>query len=354
MAEYNYAKSRQKKNFDDTVEMLQQMPPFVEYYFKANSMVLSASSQHSYMYDIYNFLQWWHDMLPEMKDVPLRDMSEEQIGNVTPNDILDYIIFMKNNSPNVLSDATIARRCASLNSLFAHLADFDIIAWNPMTKVKRPKMKKEKRIIKLDAAEVDRFFSAILYGTGMTEHQRKYLEHTKQRDYAIATLLLTSGIRVSEMVGLNIDDVSFQSFRISITRKGGKKQYIPLSDETLQVLQEYLDQRKRISPSLPEDASALFLSTQNTRMTTATVQNMIKKYAKAAGIDKPITPHKLRKTYGTNLYNQTRDIYLVANALGHDSVSTTTKHYVASDEEDLMRVRNLKLTTRSHADAEID
>lgn len=354
MAEYNYAKSRQKKNFDDTVEMLQQMPPFVEYYFKANSMVLSSSSQHSYMYDIYNFLQWWHDMLPEMKDIPLKKMTEEQIGHVTPNDILDYIIFMKNNSPTILSDATIARRCAALNSLFAHLADFDIIPWNPMTKVKRPKMKKDKRIIKLDEDEVDRFFQSILYGTGFTEHQQQYLQNTQARDYAIATLLLTSGIRVSEMVGLNIDDISFQSFRISITRKGGKKQYIPLSDDTLEILKEYLVIRKEIRPALPEDATALFLSTQKTRMTTAAVQNMIKKFARAAGIDKPITPHKLRKTYGTNLYNQTRDIYLVANALGHDSVSTTTKHYVASDEEDLMRVRNLKLTTRSHADAEID
>lgn len=341
MAEYNYAKSRQKKNFDDTVEMLQQMPPFVEYYFKANSMVLSASSQHSYMYDIYNFLQWWHDMLPEMKNVPLREMSEEQMAHVTPNDILDYIIFMKNNAPTVLSDSTIARRCAALNSLFEYLADFEVIPWNPMTKVKRPKIKKDRRIVKLDADETERFFAAILYGTGMTEHQRKYLEHTKCRDYAIATLLLTSGIRVSEMVGLNIDDVSFQSFRISITRKGGKKQYIPLSDDTLAILKDYLEQRKLISPTLPEDASALFLSTQNTRMTTATVQNMIKKYARAAGIDKPITPHKLRKTYGTNLYNKTRDIYLVANALGHDSVTTTTKHYVASDEDDLMKVRNL-------------
>ena len=210
-----------------------------------------------------------------------------------------------------------------------------------MVKVKRPKIKKDKRIIRLEDEEVERYFDSILNGTGFTEHQRKYLENTKQRDYTIATLLLTSGIRVSEMVGLNIDDVSFQSCRIQITRKGGKKQYIPLSDETLEVLKEYLEERKKVSPALPEDDTALFLSTQNTRMTTAAVQNLIKKYAKAACIDKPITPHKLRKTYGTNLYNKTRDIYLVANALGHDSVVTTTKHYVASDEEDLVKVRNL-------------
>ena len=149
------------------------------------------------------------------------------------------------------------------------------------------------------------------------------------------------------MVGLNIEDVSFTNCRIQITRKGDKRQYIPLSDDTLDVLKEYLVERKKVSPALPEDETALFLSTQNTRMTTAAVQNLIKKYAKAAGIDKPITPHKLRKTYGTNLYNKTRDIYLVANALGHDSVVTTTKHYVARDEEDLVKVRNLQKLHKS-------
>lgn len=341
MAEFNYAKSRQKKNIDDTIAMLELMPPFVGYYFKANSLTLSASSQHSYMYDIYNFLKWWHSMLPELRDKELKDMTDEHISCVTSNDILDYISFMRNDSDVFLSDATLARRCAALNSFFTYLEDYDIVQQNPMVKVKRPKIKKDKRIIKLDEDEVDRLFHSVLYGTGFTERQQQYLQHTQARDYAIITLLLTSGIRVSEMVGLNIDDISFQNYRIQITRKGGKRQYIPLSDDTLDVLKEYLIIRKQISPSLPEDAAALFLSTQKTRMTTAAVQNMIKKFAKAAGIDKPITPHKLRKTYGTNLYNKTRDIYLVANALGHDSVTTTTKHYVASDEEDLMKVRNL-------------
>lgn len=341
MAEYNYAKQKQKKNIEDTVEMLKEMPGFINYYYKSNVLALSASSQHSYMYDIYNFLKWWHSSLPELQEKELKEMQNEDIAKVTPNDVLDYITYMRNESETFLSESTLARRCAALNNLFTYLEQYGIIDTNPMVKVKRPKIKKDKRIIRLEDEEVERYFDSILNGTGFTEHQRKYLENTKQRDYTIATLLLTSGIRVSEMVGLNIEDVSFTNCRIQITRKGGKRQYIPLSDETLEVLKEYLEERKKVSPALPEDETALFLSTQNTRMTTAAVQNLIKKYAKAAGIDKPITPHKLRKTYGTNLYNKTRDIYLVANALGHDSVVTTTKHYVASDEEDLVKVRNL-------------
>ena len=341
MAEYNYAKQKQKKNIEDTVEMLKEMPGFINYYYKSNVLALSASSQHSYMYDIYNFLKWWHSSLHELQEKELKEMQNEDIAKVTPNDILDYITYMRNESETFLSESTLARRCAALNNLFSYLEQYGIIEANPMVKVKRPKIKKDKRIIRLEDEEVERYFNSILNGTGFTEHQRKYLENTKQRDYTIATLLLTSGIRVSEMVGLNIEDVSFTNCRIQITRKGGKRQYIPLSDETLEVLKEYLEERKKVSPALPEDETALFLSTQNTRMTTAAVQNLIKKYAKAACIDKPITPHKLRKTYGTNLYNKTRDIYLVANALGHDSVVTTTKHYVASDEEDLVKVRNL-------------
>jgi hypothetical protein len=72
MAEFNYAKAKQKKNIDDTVAMLESMPGFIDYYFKANSMVLSSSSQRSYMYDIYNFLKWWHDVIPELKDTELK------------------------------------------------------------------------------------------------------------------------------------------------------------------------------------------------------------------------------------------------------------------------------------------
>ena len=341
MAEYNYAKQKQKKNIEDTIEMLNEMPVFADYYFKANSLSLSASTQHSYMYDIYNFLKWWYSSLPELKNKELKQMSNEDIAKVTSTDILDYISYMRNESSTFLSETTLARRCAALNSFFSYLEEFNIISLNPMTKVKRPKIKKDKRIIKLTEEEVDKFFASILKGKGLTRHQKEYVKHTRLRDFAIATLFLTSGIRVSELVGLNIEDISFDNFRIQITRKGGKKQYIPLSDDTLAVLEDYLAERKKVSPALPEDETALFLSTQNTRMTTAAVQNMIKKYAKAAGIDKQITPHKFRKTYGTNLYNKTRDIYLVANALGHDSVATTTKHYVATDEEDLMKVRNL-------------
>ena len=341
MAEYNYAKHKQKKNIEDTIEMLKEMPDFVDYYFKSNSLSLSASSQHSYMYDIYNFLKWWHSSLPELSDTELKDMSTDYVAKVTSADILDYIAYMRNESETFLSESTLARRCAALNNFFSYLEQFNIIELNPMTKVKRPKVKKDKRIIKLEDDEIERYFDSVLKGKGLTKHQKEYLKNTRLRDFTIVTLLLTSGIRVSEMVGLNIDDVSFQNCRIQITRKGGKRQYIPLSDDTLNVLRDYIEERKKVSPALTEDETALFLSTQNTRMTTAAVQNMIKKYAKAAGIDKPITPHKFRKTYGTNLYNKTRDIYLVANALGHDSVVTTTKHYVATDEEDLMKVRNL-------------
>ena len=96
MAEYNYAKQKQKKNIEDTIEMLKEMPDFVDYYFKSNSLSLSASSQHSYMYDIYNFLKWWHSSLPELSDTELKDMSTDYIAKVTSTDILDYIAYMRN------------------------------------------------------------------------------------------------------------------------------------------------------------------------------------------------------------------------------------------------------------------
>lgn len=340
MAEFDYAKQKQKKDINDTRKMLEEMPEFVDYYFKANSLAVSPSSQRSYMYDIFNFLNWFSGKFSD-SERKLKDMTLEDIETVSAKDILDYLSFMRNESDTVISNSTIARRCAALNSFFSYFEQYGYIKKNPMNKIKRPRVKKDGRIIRLEDNEVERLLDSVLNGTGFDEHQKKYLKNLRKRDYAIIILLLTSGIRVSELVGLNIDDVSFENNRIQIVRKGDKKQYIPLSDKTLEILEEYIEERKLIKPAAKSDEDALFLSSQQTRMTTASVENIIKKYSKAAKIDKPITPHKLRKTYGTNLYNKTHDIYLVATALGHESVATTTKHYVATNEKDLENVRNL-------------
>ena len=144
--------------------------------------------------------------------------------------------------------------------------------------------------------------------------------------------MLGTGIRVSECVGLDLDDVDLKNNGIKIHRKGGAEVVVYFGEEVRNALCGYMEERKLITP-VSGDENALFLSTQRRRMGVQAVENMVKKYARQVTPNKKITPHKLRSTYGTTLYKETGDIYLVADVLGHKDVNTTKKHYAAIDED---------------------
>jgi site-specific recombinase XerD len=177
-------------------------------------------------------------------------------------------------------------------------------------------------------------------GDKLTKSQLKYHEKTKLRDVAILTLLLGTGIRVSECVGLDIDDIDYENGGISIHRKGGYNTTVYFPDEVRDALVDYLDQRKQIIP-VEGNENAFFLSLQNKRITVRAVENLVKKYSRNVTTLKKITPHKLRSTFGTNLYKESGDIYLVADVLGHKDVNTTRKHYAAQDDENKRRAARM-------------
>ena len=144
------------------------------------------------------------------------------------------------------------------------------------------------------------------------------------------TLMLGTGIRISECVGVDIKDLDFQNNAVKVTRKGGNEVFLYYSDEVREALESYLEERSQANTKEPNEP-ALFLSGQGKRITVRSVQNMVKKYAEGVTL-KNITPHKLRSTFGTNLYHETGDIYLVADVLGHADVNTTRKHYAEIED----------------------
>lgn len=162
--------------------------------------------------------------------------------------------------------------------------------------------------------------------------EQKFHEQTKCRDLAIMTLLLGTGIRVSECVGLDITDVDFRNNGIKVHRKGGAEVVVYFGDEVRTALLNYLEERNTIE-AVEGSTNALFLSLQKKRIGVRAVENLVKKYSKLITTMKNITPHKLRSTYGTSLYRETGDIYLVADVLGHKDVNTTKKHYAALEDE---------------------
>ena len=185
---------------------------------------------------------------------------------------------------------------------------------------------------------------AVESGEKLSKRQAVFHEKNKVRDLALMTLLLGTGIRVSECVGLDLKDVDLNNGGIRIHRKGGKEVVVYFGDEVEDALLPYLEQRKRV---IAEDGSenALFLSLQNRRISVRAVENLVKKYSQTVTSLKKITPHKLRSTYGTSLYRETGDIYLVADVLGHTDVNTTKKHYAAMDD-DRRRYARDKVTLR--------
>ena len=207
-----------------------------------------------------------------------------------------------------------------------------MITANPTVLIDMPKIH-EKTIVRLDAGEVAALLDYIENcGESLTGQAAAYYQKTKERDLALITLLLGTGIRVSECVGLDIEDVDFRENRLKIVRKGGNEAYVYFGQEVETALRRYLDVRAGIEPAAGHE-HALFYSVQRKRMNVRSVENLVEKYASSVTTTKKITPHKLRSTYGTALYRETGDIYLVADVLGHKNVDTTRRHYAAMDDD---------------------
>lgn len=328
-------------------ERLEHLPSFVKSFFRAIEPTTSSRTRIAYAYDLGVFFEYLTDTNPILAKKSVENITLEDLENLKAVDIEEYIdyvkYYIKDGKEFSNSKSGQMRKLATLRSFYNYFFQKEYIKTNPAVLVNMPKLA-EKNIIRLDNEEIIKLLDIIENGEGLTDKQLLYHNKTKKRDLAIITLLLGTGIRVSECVGLNLDDVDLENDAIRITRKGGNEAEVFFSDEVHYYLEDYYNERKLILPEKGGEL-AFFLSSQKKRITVRSVENMVKKYSKLATPLKRITPHKLRSTYGTNLYRQTGDIYLVADILGHKDVNTTRKHY-ADQSEQRRRIagRGFKLT----------
>ena len=267
----------------------------------------------------------------------MTDLTVQILDQVKAVDIEEYQEYLKvyqNRNADKLEtngELGLKRKISALRSFYAYYYKREMIETNPAVLVDVPKIH-EKSIIRLDADEVALLLDHIEHcGDTLTGQKRVFWEKNKERDLAIVTLLLGTGIRVSECVGLDIEDVDFKNNGIKVTRKGGNEMVVYFGPEVEKALKNYLEVRENITP-LSGHEHALFYSAQKKRIGVQAIENLVKKYAREITTTKKITPHKLRSTYGTALYQETGDIYLVADVLGHRDVNTTKKHYAALDD----------------------
>ena len=319
-------------------EVLKTLPPFAQDYFRAIEPTTSARTRISYAYDIRIFFHFLLTENPYFKDKTMQDITVDVLDRVQAVDIEEYQEYLKlydsaeDQKLQTNGERGLKRKMSALRSFYAYYYKRERIKTNPTLLVDMPKLH-EKEIIRLDVDETAELLDYIEHaGDQLTGQKKVYYEKTRLRDLAIVTLLLGTGIRVSECVGLDVTDIDFKNGGIRVVRKGGSEMMVYFGEEVERALTDYLEVRAGITPVAGHE-NALFYSTQRRRIGVQAVENMVKKYAREVTTTKKITPHKLRSTYGTALYQETGDIYLVADVLGHKDVNTTRKHYAAMDEE---------------------
>ena len=337
---------RNNKNLETIDNLLiNELPPFCCDYFLAIDSQTSTLTRLNYAHDLKIFFYFLQNKKfngnKKIQEFVLTDLEL-----VTSNDIEYFLSFLSHyrygGRDHSCNDRAKARKLSSVRAMFKYFFFLFFISVDNSAKVATPKIH-EKPIIRLDANEVFDIIDTAESGSGLTAHQIAYHQKNKVRDTAILMLFLGTGIRISELVGLNNGDLNFKDNSFIVTRKGGSKSILYFDDEVASALSRYLEQKENLSQNANE-SNALFLSSQMKRITVRAVENLVKKYAKIVSPLKKISPHKLRSTYGTQLYKATGDIYIVADVLGHKDVNTTRKHYAAiSDDNRRAVVGKVKL-----------
>ena len=343
----DYSDHRAKELLLLTREVLKELPEVCSEFIRAIEFTTQPLTRYAYACDLKLFCEYLVAEIPKFADGQIALLEPEDFEKVTPRDLRTYLeylgFYIKDGSEHSNAEAGKTRKLATLRSFYEYMFKSELIHTDVSRLVEMPK-KHEKPILRMEIDEVARMLDAVETGEMMTERQKRYNDSVRARDLAILTLFLGTGIRVSELVGLDLDDLDFALNSFIVTRKGGNQAILYFPEEVASVLQAYLAHRREMTP-LPGHENALFLSMQNKRISVRAVQVMVKKYAlQVAPLKKRLSPHKLRSTFGTNLYHETGDRYLVADVLGHSDVNTTRRHYAAmSDDRRRMAAKKIKL-----------
>lgn len=354
-----YTEIVKKQNILTLRALLKEMPPFCTDYFRGIASSTLPRTQTGYCRDIYTFLQFIIMRNPIYKDYQIKNIPLKVLEEMTPADIdeylehLNYYVFEGTEYRN--GESAKARKLSALSNMYSFFNKRQVVTNNPLTAVERPKVH-DKVIITLDQEQIFDLMEAVENPANMTDRQKKFHNLTMARDRAIFTAFLGTGMRVSELAGLDVSDVDFNNQTFRVIRKGGNEAYIYFGDDIRDALCYYLgiqeyekDSESEIKPLSPRESllkdndeeKALFLSLRGNRMAVRSIEVMVKKYCTMINTNKKITPHKLRSTYGTALYKETGDIYLVADVLGHKDVNTTKKHYAEMTNDNRKRAANI-------------
>ena len=281
----------------------------------------------------YATMQRYVDYVADFMNAVVQDGNKDEFyKDVSVPQIREYIISLRRRSENGKeiknSDSIQATRWSAINAFFTFLVMDGLLEVNPMTKTKRPKNKKEKPIVYLEQDEINSIIEKI-----KNESKPQFVN----RDLAIITLGVGTGIRVGALVQINVEDIDFKENTIHVIEKGGKERYLRFGTNTRNILSAWLIDRATYFGDIETDA--LFVSQYRQRITTKGVNKLMGKYAD--GINgKHVTAHTMRKSAATNMVKAGVDIQTVADILNHSSITTTQK-YAAVLEQNKQRATDV-------------
>lgn len=353
MSSYNnYSEQIREKRLIKLQNKLKILPIACQDFIRSISTTTSDLTRLAYAMDYEIFFDFVTKEISRFSNKKIYEFTDEDIASFTAKEFDIFVNYLQLyiQDPKNISikrknhENGIMRKLSALRSLFGYLFRMERIPGNTAELVPLPKLP-SKPILYMDQNEVQDMINIILNGDGLSKHEKNFNKLTRIRDYAIIMFFLGTGMRISELIGIDIDDIDFNINAVLVTRKGGNSEILYFPAEVSNALQRYIELRNDIETVSEIDNNALFLSLQRKRISSRAVQKMVKKYATLASpLKKKLSPHKLRSTYATNLYQNTGDIYLVADALGHSDVNTTRKHYAAmSDEHRKMAAKAISL-----------
>lgn len=337
-----------EKKTEQTIRLrhlLKTLPQCAVDYIYSKEVTTQISTRIQYAYDLDTFFRFLKESNPYFEKKAIKEIQVEDLSSLRSEDIMEYQRFLELNIDekdyHESGKRGIARRMAPLRGMFKYLTLHKYLKEDPCSLVPLPRIKKDKNIIRMNSAEVRSVFQVLTNGSDqISDRQKKFLEKTHYRDIAVITLLLNTGIRVSECNGLDLNDVNLSEDTIVIVRKGGAQDVLYFGEDVHDALKDYLElERASLKPREGQE-KAFFLSLQGKRMSVDAIENLVRKFSRIAVPNKHITPHKLRSTYGTALYRETGDIRLVADVLGHENINTTIDYYAAIEDEHKKEARN--------------
>ena len=312
-------------------KLTDKLPECCQPFFYETSNDMADTTAVAYARELSVFFDYLIYTSPNFCDLSKEQITLDHIREITPQDISRYITYSLRGLK--LAERTVARRRAAISSFFAYLIRLKLIDYNPALASSKVHITESESVVHLEMSEQLDLLKTVDDGTGLTKKQMSYHGRYQLRDYALILLLLDTGMRVSELHGINIEHLNLKKCSVHITRKERKEQDVYFSDETVAAIQDYLDERNSKFPvSISEP---LFVTLKGDRLSVRAIQALVKKYATSAlpGTGSKMSPHKMRASFAMSFYRANKDILALQKKMGHKTLTATNIYAKATDEE---------------------